>query len=163
MKPRFIYFSLFTWNAVTAGRFVAPYLSERSNLNDSSIGTILAIQIALSALLGGFGGELADRWERRSPRHGRLNVIRIGIVLGTLLCIIEGWVINIYTRDGGNRAGGILFLWNLLLRSGYSIAVALTQPVLDGLALAHLKRDGNGTTEDYGRERMYGKAKRSAK
>ena len=102
---------------------------------------------------------LADEWERQNPCHGRLNVIRIGILLGLGLSIVEG-LGNRYLMRTADEGALILFWWNLSLRSGYAIAVALTQPVLDGLILAHLKREGQNTavgSEEYGRERVHGK------
>lgn len=165
MKPRVIVCALYAWNATLGGRFVAIYLSDQAFLSDSSIGTILAIQVAIASLLAGPCGKVADDWERCNPLNGRLNVIRIGILFGLSLSILEGLGNRYLTGEAFGEESKqlkIIFLWNFLLRSfGYAIAIACTQPIMDGVILAHLKNEMQNThvvgIEDYGKERLHGK------
>lgn len=158
MRPRVIYCAAFTWYASTGGRFEAPYLQRYLPLS-SSIGTILACQTAIISFLGGFGGRLADDWERRNPHQGRMDVLKLGIFLGVFFSIIEG-LGNVFIPTGRSTHSiflnrSLIFWWNLVLRSGYAVAFALTAPVLDGLTVAHLKQGGGGA-ESYGKERLHG-------
>ena len=155
---------------------MAPYLSLRPipNLSDSAIGIIIAVQVAISSLLGGLCGNIADEWERQNPNHGRLNILKIGIIWGVACFITEiignnyiasndDFVANNTTIGSESEYRPIFYWWNLCLRSGYAVSVALTMPVLDGEILAHLKREssggnGNGNigSEEYGKERVHG-------
>lgn len=161
VRPGLIFCALYTWNASTGGRFLAPYLGK-SLPDSSSIGTILACQMMITSILGGLGGKLADKWERQKPFHGRLNVMRLGIFLGMCITLLEGTGNKVISSSTNNIVsyhvwgGSIRFWWNLLLRSCYAIAVVLTGPVIDGLVLTHLKNEGNHSTEGYGRERLHG-------
>ena len=164
MKPRVIVRAVFAWNAVLGGRFIAIYLSERAHLADSLIGSILAAQVGITSLLSGYCGKFADDWERNNPRHGRVQVIRIGILMGLILFMIEIMGNRLYLGLNTDENALIFFWLNLFLRIGYAFAVALTQPVLDGLILAHLKRQEHTCTghnvidsQEYGKERVHGK------
>ena len=115
--------------------------------------------MAITSFLGGFGGRLADTWEKKSPCHGRINAMKVGIFLGLFSSILEGLGNVLFptsTLQSTLLGKNLLFWWNLLLRSGYAISVALKSPVLDGLAIAHLKFGGGTDTMDYGQERLYG-------
>ena len=165
IRPRVIVCAMFSLNAAIGGRFMAPYLSLRPvpNLSDSSIGIIIAVQVAISSLLGGLCGNIADEWERQNPNHGRLNILKIGIIWG-VACFITEIIGNNYIASNfantSEQDHPIFYWWNLCLRSGYAVSVALTMPVLDGEILAHLKREsgGNGNvgSEEYGKERVHG-------
>ena len=163
MRPAAIYSATFVWNAITGGRFIAPYLHIAHHLKDSkSIGTIIATQFFVSSLLSGWGGQIADSMERSYPLKGRIIVLVAGMTLGAFAFSIES--ADDYFFPLLNRLG--LFMWHLYWRMVYSIAVALTGPVLDGLTLAHLKRERqesrlssslhNGKYDWYGRERLHG-------
>jgi len=137
---------------------VAPYLKNFLP-ESSSIGTILACQMAITSFLGGLGGRLADEWEHKHPCHGRINAMKVGIFLGFFFSILEGLgnvLLPTSSLQTNLLGSNLLFWWNLLLRSGYGVSVALTAPVLDGLAIAHLKFGGGTDTMDYGKERLYG-------
>ena len=158
MRPAVIYSTIFVWNATTGGRFIAPYLLIAHHLkNSSSVGKIIATQFFIASLLSGWGGKIADSMERSYPIKGRTIVLAVGVSLGTCASLIE-------TADFIIPMNSLaLFLWHLHWRIIYSIAVALTGPVLDGLTLAHLKKEQeeierlHGAKHDgYGRERLYG-------
>lgn len=161
MRPAAIYSSMFVWNAITGGRFIAPYLHVAHHLkNSTSIGTIIATQFFVASLLSGWGGQIADSMERAHPLKGRIIVLVAGMTLGACSFSIES---ADYFFPSLNRLG--LFMWHLYWRMVYSIAAALTGPVLDGLTLAHLKREReenrssslqNGKYDWYGRERLHG-------
>merc|ERR550539_831769 len=185
MRPAAIYGAVFVWNAVTGGRFIAPYLQIAHHLTYSSlIGIIIASQFFITSLFSGWGGNIADSLERRYPSKGRINVLVGGITLGTCVSLIEStdfvsrmisfdFMLPFTMKDnresGGKNLGNDfygylpLFLWHLCFRVVYAVAVSLTSPVLDGLTLAHLKREAgkHGTTykhegNKYGRERLHG-------
>ncbi len=153
MRPTILFCTLFAWYACTGGRFIALYLANVAHLPDSYIGTVLSVQMILISLLGGLCGSVADEFERRRPYHGRIDMLRMGIMFGTAVTIIEG-IGNLYFTNTVS-----LFWWNFWFRSCYALAMASTSPVLDGLAVADLKRFGSGedSTRRYGQERLHGK------
>lgn len=177
MRPAILYCVLFTWNAITGGRFIAPYLSEYAHLSNSQIGLSFSIPFLAIALTSGMGGHLADKWERISPLHGRIQVLRVGIAWGALVTIVEGvgnkYAYTLYQftykyipDDHALSFDFYLFWWNLFMRCGYATSYALTNPVLDGLTIAHLKCIGGGSSDNhdentrrYGKERLHGKNK----
>eukprot|EP01083_Nonionella_stella_P078495 214871_1 len=166
---------------------MAPYFHIGHHLTNSSIGSIIAIQFFITSILSGWGGNFADSMERLYPLRGRVCVLIFGITLGTSTFLLEStdYIVKFYEltlssliesdselvggdvvkdeKEEGNRAYPILFMWHLWWRIIYAVAVALTSPVLDGLTLAHLKRDAAmaGTSHEhegnkYGRERLHG-------
>jgi MFS family permease len=178
-RPRVLYVTFFFWNAVVGGRFIAPFLKEQGafsttsdTIGDGLIGTILAFQLGLEALLGGWAGSLADALERKQKvqqnHHrgggccccccyywcwcsgGRLLLIQLGIVLGCVVFLAYSlpipWV-----------------WWQFFLRALFAIARSLTLPVLDGFTVAFLENESitsegeerNGR-KAYGQERLYG-------
>lgn len=174
MRPAILYCAIFTWNAITGGRFIAPYLAENAHLSNSQIGLSFSIPFAAIALTSGMAGHLADEWERKTPHHGRIQVLRLGIAWGTLVTIVEG-VGNKYAYSWCQYAYRyfpdehelsfhfFIFWWNLFMRCCYAISYAFTNPVLDGLTIAHLKCEGGGRSYDhdentrrYGKERLHG-------
>lgn len=141
---------------------MASYLNVAHHLNNSSsVGKIIATQFFVTSILSGWGGQIADSMERSYPLKGRIMVLAAGLSLGTFAFLLEGEDFVI-PRD--NNLG--LFMWHLNWRMVYSIAAALTGPVLDGLTLAHLKKEreahnderlhNNAQNDGYGRERLHG-------
>lgn len=66
-RPRLLYSALFSWNTVTCGKFIAPFLEDLSPelFTDGVVGMTLAVQYAIVAIFAGWGGRLADVEERR--------------------------------------------------------------------------------------------------
>ena len=171
MRPAILFSVIFTWNAITGGRFLALYLKEYAKLSDFSIGIILSIQMSLTAILGGYGGMYADSLERKHPHSGRARVLSYGLLMGTFAFLVENFDVKAFqlckriadeTNFGAGSKDVFRFVWHLLFRSIYAGSVALITPVLDGLALANLKRRNNNettTSRSYGRERLHGKGK----
>jgi len=134
--PRILYVTFFFWNAVVGGRFIAPFLKKQiafssttTNHGDGLIGTVLAFQLGLEALLGGWAGSVADSLERRRKHHdfntwnccigGRLLLIQLGVVFGCLVFLAYSIPIP-------------WLWWQFVLHAMFAIARSLTLPVLDG-------------------------------
>jgi hypothetical protein len=66
-RPRLLYSALFSWNTVTCGKFIAPFLEDLSPelFTDGVVGMTLAVQYAIVAIFAGWGGRLADVEERK--------------------------------------------------------------------------------------------------
>ena len=184
MRPGAIYCTVFIWNSTTGGRFIAPYLQIAHHLDNASyVGAIIAIQFFTTSILSGWGGNMADNMERKFPMKGRIYVLICGITSGTISFLMEnidnyisdfverfrGFEVigdedqRSFVREEGNLHLLILFVWHFFWRQMYAISIALTAPVLDGLTIAHLKKEAisNGTsyvTEEnkFGRERLHG-------
>ncbi len=135
-------------------------------------------------MLSGWGGQKADEMERKYPLFGRIYVMVGGITLGTFAFLMESMdnvidffqvldLFDIIGADGEIMSGSttenrgdirlVLFLWHFFWRIIYAISIALTAPVLDGLTIAHLKREANTNGlsykfegNKYGRERLHG-------
>lgn len=164
-RPRILYCSLFVWNTVTVGKFIAPLLQELSpKFSESVIGEVLAIQYGIVACFAGWGGSLADKVERRSSRwgQGRLLVIAGSVLLGTIAFL--GHAVPDYlgfdkTIDTERAARDVdtswdfLLFWHVLMRFIYAIGMAICAPAIDGLALAHLDTMEGGTQAEFGKER----------
>lgn len=185
MRPAPIYCALFVWNSATGGRFIAPYLHIAHHLNNSFyVGSIISFQFFTTSMLSGWGGQKADFLERKYPLFGRIYVLVGGITLGTLAFLMESMdnaidffqaldLFDIIGADGEIMSGSttenrgdirlVLFSWHFFWRIIYAISIALTAPVLDGLTIAHLKREANTNGSSYkfegnkyGRERLHG-------
>jgi Na+/melibiose symporter-like transporter len=160
MKPRHLYLSLFTYYALSGGRFTAPFLEHQLNLHENwMIGSALALQILIGSICSPYFGILADRWDANSKVcHGRLLIMFVGLTLSTVAMLLHTVVFFAPTsniiEDAESISTGIL-VYHLLLRCIFSMGVAATSPVLNGLTLARLERDGMHAN-DFGKERLYG-------
>lgn len=74
-------------------------------------------------------------------------MIVVGLVISTVAVLLHS--IN-YHGEGYRKLS-----WYLMLRFVYSCGVALINPTLDGLTLAHLDREGSRKSE-FGKERLHG-------
>lgn len=166
-RPRVLYCSLFVWNTVTVGKFIAPLLQTLSSkFTDSTVGLTFSIQYGIVALLASWGGALADCAERRSSLHwgrGRLLVLAGSVLLGTIAFL--GHALPDYLGYNEQLIAGddvdgdswdYVLLWHILMRFIYAVSMAICAPALDGLALAHLDTMEGATQEEFGKERMYG-------
>eukprot|EP00586_Coscinodiscus_wailesii_P006944 CAMPEP_0172491788 /NCGR_PEP_ID=MMETSP1066-20121228/22655_1 /TAXON_ID=671091 /ORGANISM="Coscinodiscus wailesii, Strain CCMP2513" /LENGTH=437 /DNA_ID=CAMNT_0013261003 /DNA_START=104 /DNA_END=1413 /DNA_ORIENTATION=- len=168
-RPRLIYAVIFTWLASCGGRFTAPFLENQARFTDAQTGMALAAQMACCSLVAPLGGALADARERSDgERHGRVGVMILGVVLGTVSFLGHGVVRYYYLGDGskssslsgsGGGSSWVMIVWHFGLRLFYAVALGLIMPVLDGLTLAYLKKVeawGGGENADYGSERLHG-------
>lgn len=157
MRPRIIYLGVYTWAAATGGKFTAPflqYLSTEFN-NDAKIGAALALQCLTIALFASWGGSLADYYERKTKAWGlgHVKVLAVSVSLGSCTILLHALPdADLFPMP---RVESFLFPWHTLVRVIYALFLSIVVPTLDGLTLAHLKREG-GTSADYGKERMYG-------
>ena len=150
-RPRLLYSAVFAWLSVTGGRFFAPFLEHEASFSDEIVGSVLATQCAVSALLGSAGGTWADARERRFPGQGRAQVMFIGVSVGSISFLLQG-VHHLLPLS--------LFItpeWHFVLRIAWASSLSLVMPVLDGMTLAHLEKAEGMETSDYGKERLFGK------
>lgn len=70
-RPRLLYSALFTWNTITGGKFIAPFLQDLSPalFTDGVVGMTLAVQYAIVAVFAGYGGRWSDEEERRCQQR----------------------------------------------------------------------------------------------
>ena len=165
-RPRILYCSLFVWNTVTVGKFIAPLLQTLSSkFTDSTIGITFSIQYGIVALLASWGGVLADKAERRSLHwgRGRLLVLAGSVLLGTISFLghalpeFFGYDTQTLSNDDDNDdSWDYVLFWHMFMRFIYAVSMAICAPALDGLALAHLDAMEGASQEEFGKERMYG-------
>ncbi|KAL7492377.1 hypothetical protein ACHAWT_003901 [Skeletonema menzelii] len=81
-RPRLLYSALFSWNTVTCGKFIAPFLEDLSPslFTDGVVGMTLAVQYAIVAIFAGYAGRWSDveegRCVRRYQQQQQLAVVR---------------------------------------------------------------------------------------
>ena len=157
MKPRHLYFSLFSYYALSGGRFTAPFLEHQLKLDENwMIGLALALQILVGSVCSPFFGILADKWYAESNEcHGRLAIMLGGMVVSlvaTLLHSIPLMIAQRHEYEDTSITTPVL-MYHLILRCINAMALSATSPVLNGLTLARLQKDGRDSNE-YGQERL---------
>lgn len=157
MKPRHLYFSLFSYYALSGGRFTAPFLEHQLKLDENwMIGLALALQILVGSICSPFFGILADKWYAESNGcHGRLAIMLGGMVVSlvaTLLHSIPLMIAQRHEYEDTSITTAVL-MYHLILRCIIAMALSATSPVLNGLTLARLQKDGRDSNE-YGQERL---------
>ena len=157
MKPRHLYFSLFTYYALSGGRFTAPFLEHQLKLNENwMIGLALALQILVGSICSSYFGILADKWYAESNTcHGRLSIMLGGLVVSLVATLLHS-VPSIITQKPDYEDTAITtaaLIYHLILRCINAMALSATSPVLNGLTLACLQKDGRDSNE-YGQERL---------
>eukprot|EP01082_Thalassiosira_pseudonana_P015070 g13493.t1 g13493 contig8:808080-809513(+) len=172
MRPRVLYFAIFTYLSLSGGRFTATFLEHELRMNQNwMIGSAMAIQKIASSLFSSWFGSLADSWEAECRvknmdirwNRGRLLVVTLGLGLSTVATLMHSlgslWLSSYHVNgneDSQQTSVPMLILaYHFFLRALYATGVAASVPVLDGMTLAQLERDGRGTAE-YGKERVYG-------
>ncbi|KAL3797719.1 hypothetical protein HJC23_000264 [Cyclotella cryptica] len=170
MKPRHLYLILFTYYALSGGRFTAPFLEHQLGLNQNwMIGSALALQILVGSVGSSYFGILADKWDaRRSVGgtrgcRGRLIIMFGGLVVSTVATLLHGVASMVLwntddTTVGRSESASLpiaILVYHLVLRCIYALGISATSPVLNGLTLARLQRDGRDSNE-FGKERLYG-------
>jgi Na+/melibiose symporter-like transporter len=148
-RPRVLYYSLFSWMAITGGRFLAPFLEHEANMSDANIGLTLSAQYAILSVFAPYYGRLADSQERKYPHYGRGRVLIAGITFGTIAFHLHGvnfvWDLPIFHS----------LYYHFVVQILYALNFAIMFPVLDGMTLDYLQRE-NGDAMDYGKERLHG-------
>lgn len=148
MRPGHLYFSLFIWYVLSGGRFTAPFLKNVANFSDSMIGFTFSMQFFLGSLMGSLGAVAADSFEKKFPNKGRVAALGACIIIGSLSFEIHH-IATFLTNE--NTSIFVHFIARML----FSVCAAITMPILDGIALAYLKRTGDQSS-DYGKERLFG-------
>jgi len=155
MRPGVLYFTIFTWTSVSGGRFTAPFLQQEALMTDAYIGMALGMQLGLIILLSSPAGFLADSLEKQYPHYGRAIVICMGILIGAVAQLLQAFVKFVWWNESSKPNIQSLYFWSFILRTMYSIGYAMVEPVLDGLTLSHLQKEGRDNSE-YGKERVFG-------
>mmetsp|Transcript_8963 Transcript_8963/g.13070 ORF Transcript_8963/g.13070 Transcript_8963/m.13070 type:complete len:471 (-) Transcript_8963:29-1441(-) len=152
MRPRHLYFAIFTWLVFSGGRFTAPFLTNVAHLSDTLTGLALALQTMSLSLFSSIGGAVADHLEKKYPHRGRAMTIVSGLGLSTSAFMLHGAVVHIFQKNSTSK---LVMSCHIFLRVIYSIGLSFAMPVLDGLTLSRLVEQGS-KKEDFGKERLYG-------
>eukprot|EP00581_Thalassiosira_minuscula_P011685 CAMPEP_0183718002 /NCGR_PEP_ID=MMETSP0737-20130205/11384_1 /TAXON_ID=385413 /ORGANISM="Thalassiosira miniscula, Strain CCMP1093" /LENGTH=463 /DNA_ID=CAMNT_0025947483 /DNA_START=203 /DNA_END=1594 /DNA_ORIENTATION=+ len=140
----------------------------------------MAVELLSSTLFSSWLGGVADSWEasKGGKNKGRLLVMTFGMLLSTIATLLHSlgsaWM-HLNTEHTGNGFSNIseisvnstdypssqpsvsmpILAYHLFLRALFAMGKAGIMPVLDGLTLAQLEREGRDRQE-YGKERVYG-------
>lgn len=97
------------------------------------------------------------RWN--SWNRGRLLMMTLGLLLSTISILLHSfgtfWMSQSQSLQQISISVPVL-TYHLFLRAMFAAGVAACVPVLDGLTLAQLEKEGRDSA-DYGKERVYGK------
>lgn len=151
MRPRVLYGALFAFFSCSGGRFTAPFLESQASFGEAEIGLAMAIQSALVSLLGTPAGAFSDRLQRRK-KNGRVYVMTCGLVISTIAFLMHMMGNKIESLSGSKDWA---VKWYFFLRILYASGISMINPVLDGITLAHLQREGSSKS-DFGKERLHG-------
>jgi hypothetical protein len=149
LRPRALYSALFVWVSIVSGRFLAVFLEQEANLQESQIGVLLAVSSFTNVISSSVMSSWADVLEQRNPGSGRAQVMKLGVSIGGFIFMLHG-LKQIFPDVHFFQS----MTWFFLLRVIYSASTSFLFPVLDGICLDFLKK--STTNKDYGRERLYG-------
>uniref|UniRef100_A0A7S2N1P0 Major facilitator superfamily associated domain-containing protein n=1 Tax=Helicotheca tamesis TaxID=374047 RepID=A0A7S2N1P0_9STRA len=152
MRPRQLYFAVFTWLVLSGGRFTAPFLTNVAQLSETLTGLALAMQTVCMSMFLSVGGAIADHLEKKYPHRGRAATLIFGLGLSTTAFMLHGVVVHFSQQ---NSASKFVLSCHVILRMVYSTGLAFVMPVLDGLTLSYLVEQGS-QKEDFGKERLFG-------
>lgn len=159
MRPRHLYLALFTYYALSGGRFTAPFLEHELNFQEQwMVSCALALQILIGSVCSSYFGILADKWDANTERcHGRLRIMYVGLAVSTVATLMH---LIASEADANQESEEVhistnYLIFHLSVRCIFAIGVSATSPVLNGLTLARLERDGRHANE-FGKERLYG-------
>ena len=181
MRPRVLYFAVFSFFSLSGGRFTATFLEHELRFSENyMISAAISMQLLASSLSKPWLGGLADSWEASSSKgggkNGRLRVISLGLLLSTIAILMHGiGALYLKTISSGEKSdtennsldiGNMdnpgqasiplpLLAYHLILRILFSLGTSSIMPALDGLTLVQLEREGVDK-QNYGKERMFG-------
>jgi hypothetical protein len=166
-RPRVLYFSVFTWISLTGGRFTAPFLEDQvSHWTSAQIGLCLALQQVVGSLTASWAGSAADTQESQRPGTGYALCLGTGIIAGTVLFLLHGisHILVLEGTDSDDAENAHLHAphwssstaWHMSLRMSYSFASSFVCPVLDGMTLQYLEQTAGRSTDEFGKERLWG-------
>ena len=121
------------------------------------VSSALAVQLLSSSICKPWLGSFADSLEASkgsSNNNGRLMVMALGLLWSTIITLMHS-LGSLWMNNDTDKIPMGLFAYHLLLRALFSVGTSAATPVLDGLTLAQLEREGRDTQE-YGKERVYG-------
>ena len=184
MRPRVLYFAVFSFFSLSGGRFTATFLEHELQFSENyMISAAISLQLLASSLSKPWLGGLADSWEasssneRGGKNNGRLRVISLGLLLSTIAILLHSlgalYLKTISSGEQGdtpeNKSSDIentdnpeqtslplpLLAYHLILRIFFSLGTSSVMPALDGLTLVQLEQEGVDK-QNYGKERMFG-------
>lgn len=155
MRPGWLYFALFSWLA-TQGRFTSLLLGRL--MEDRRVGVLLAIR-PLCSLLSPLLVAAVDALEQRGSPVGRAAIMA-ACALATsffFLChlIPETLIWKNAVGEDSERVEQYDFIFFLVVRGLYSIAVSPIYALMDGITLEYLVAMGMEKSS-FGTERMFG-------
>lgn len=122
------------------------------------ISCALALQILIGSVCSSYFGILADRWDANSDGcRGRLWIMFGGLAVSTVATLMH-LIASEFNTDYESEVVYIsnnYLVFHLVIRCIFSMGVSATSPVLNGLTLSRLERDGRDSSE-FGKERLYG-------
>ena len=96
MRPRVLYFAVFSFFSLSGGRFTATFLEHELQFSENyMISAAISLQLLASSLSKPWLGGLADSWEASSSKegggknNGRLRVISLGLLLSTIAILLH--------------------------------------------------------------------------
>ena len=169
IRPGFIYGCVLVWLSIVGGRFMAPFLEQQVDMTPEMIGFLLATDFAIVTMGISIAGPWADERELQFPGRGRMQIVTLGIVMGTVFFLLHslphllGWSSTTMTTvdtesSDKTQIGPSLWMtvYVFLLRIGYSASVSCILPVMDAVTLKYLEQHPLKSRGDYGRERLFG-------
>ncbi|KAL7579976.1 hypothetical protein ACA910_004969 [Epithemia clementina (nom. ined.)] len=174
VRPGLVFGCIFVWMSITGGRFLAPFLEQEIGMSPRTIGVCLAAQSVITTLGGSIVGPLADQRESRLPGRGRTEILALGIMLGTICCLLHSLrhfspssssIPFSHEQDNqpdeiglGTMSSDIFSstTFHFALRMMYAGSICCIFPVADAVALQYLEQHPQMSKDDYGRERMFG-------
>ena len=157
-RPRSLYASVFLWISIVGGRFLAPFLEHEAGLTTTEIGTLFALPKIAYVMVSSISGNWADQMELQYPGRGRSLVMVSGVITGGIVFLFHGAsrVLDNDTESVESTHFSTTLAWHGMLRVLFGASNALVFPAMDGICLDFLKCDSESSTQDYGKERLYG-------
>ena len=159
IRPGLIYGCVFVWLSIVGGRFMAPFLEHQVDMTPEMIGLCLATQFAIVTMGGSIVGPWADERELQFPGRGRMQMITLGIAMGTVFFLLHS-LPHLVDSESSDKTQVGPSLWMtvyvFLLRIGYASSLCCILPVLDAVTLKYLEQHPHKSRGDYGRERLFG-------
>lgn len=153
MRPGWIYFFLFCWNA-SQGRFTSLFLEERS-LSEHQIGILLSLNSIVSVFVGPVVSSWSDQLVLRGYVYGHTLVITCCATLTTFFFLCQSLPeLHIFEALDNNHLDN-RFYYFILIRSLYAMSICPIFSILDGMTLEYLVMMKKEKSL-FGNERMFG-------
>ena len=173
MRPGILFLVIFIWFVCIGGRFVALFLQEVAQFNETTIGITFGLQIFFGSIFAGYGSIQADRLELLYPRKGRIYCLIAAVIVGTIGTQLHFVIYYFYGDQIKNeelndddisdineqvqekQVIDAAIIFHIITRIIISIFLSIMSPILDGISLTYLK-ENNLQASEYGKERLFG-------